>query len=458
MRVCACTVLYASFLVGAGCGPTVDGLPGSDTSGGGSSAAGNGGTPGSGGSAIAGGTSGGAGTPGNGGAGGRPAGTGGTAVAGATGSGGIPGAGGSAQGGVAGSGGMIVIPPLVAKCKVSVGRYHTCAVKTDGNVFCWGRGDGGECGPAGGASTLSPVAIPGISDVADIVAGYYASYAIKKDGSLWAWGGNPRRLDNGPIAQFAAGWGHKCLLRPNGTLWCWGVNDYGQVGNGTQTTSSGGVPAPTQVLDEVVQVTTGHSYTCALKKTGTVWCWGINVDGWLGIGKNSPYETRPQEVTALGNEVVQVSMENAGACALKKDGTVWCWWGTVGSHPGNQGSSTGLIAVAGSVMGPSPGGLPVKLDGLSEVVFITIGKRNACALKTDGSLWCWGPWGNVTRTPSMVQSLGKNVVQVSTRYRHICATTNDGVMWCWGNNASGEVGDGTNAFRTVPWRVKIACN
>jgi alpha-tubulin suppressor-like RCC1 family protein len=261
--------------------------------------------------------------------------------------------------------------------------------------------------------------------------------------------------------SFAVGFTHTCAIRTDSTLWCWGGNEMGQLGHGSQTLASGGLPLA-QVVElgaNVAQVSAGNMYTCALKKDGTAWCWGQNGDGWLGIGRTSAYEQRPAQVATLGTDVVQISAENQGTCAIKKDATVWCWWGSPDDR--DAGSNAGPIGVNPLLGPPSP---PVQTANLSGISQISTGRRVASALKSDGTLWTWGPAISLGRTtasgpiPGHVTALGSTVTQVSNRYRHMCARTNDGALWCWGDTSHGSLGNGQGYGSTLPVKVLTTCN
>lgn len=361
-------------------------------------------------------------------------------------------AGGGATGGGTASGGGGGAEPPAPKCRIATGRYHTVLLKDDGTVWNWGRDIGN-----------TPVQVTALgSDNLQVEGGLGESCALKSDGSIWCWvnAGTPTLKFAGPAVRFALGFGHACAIGTDRALWCWGANEHGQVGHGQQTLSSSGMPVGqvTELGNQVAQVTAGNQSTCALKTDGTVWCWGQNGSGWLGNGTASPYEQRPVQVTALGPNADQVSGENQGSCALKKDKTVWCWWGAPDER--NGGSNAGPIAVNADEL---PASTPVAVAGLTSIAQLSIGMRVASALKSDGTLWTWGPVYALGRTtPSgpvaaQVTALGRPVTQVSNRYRHSCARTDDGLLWCWGSTSHGALGNGQDNGVELPVRVNTTC-
>ena len=114
---------------------------------------------------------------------------------------------------------------------------------------------------------------------------------------------------------------HACALKPDGTVWCWGYNNYGQLGIGH--TSNRNTPQQVQNLSNVVQIDLGYNHSCALKADGKVWCWGYNGHGQLGQNNTSHYNT-PRQVQNLSN-VASIRLGIYRSCAMKADGTVWCW-------------------------------------------------------------------------------------------------------------------------------------
>jgi alpha-tubulin suppressor-like RCC1 family protein len=244
--------------------------------------------------------------------------------------------------------------------------------------------------------------------------------------------------------RVALGDDHQCAVQLDGTLWCWGGNYFGQLGLGFGgSTTPALVPAQvTSIGSSVVEVAAGQAFTCARKQDGTVWCWGYGFDGELGTGTGLN-ETNPQPVAALGNGVRAVSAAGSNACALKTDGSVWCW----------GDGSDGALA-------------PVQVPNLgNSVVQISTNAGYTCAVKADGTLWCWGLNGygqlgdgttNPETNPVQVAALGNSVAQVAAGEQDVCALKNDGTVWCWGFNFYGENGDGTTGQHNSPVQATVA--
>jgi alpha-tubulin suppressor-like RCC1 family protein len=135
----------------------------------------------------------------------------------------------------------------------------------------------------------------------------------------------PTQVTGTDWTAVSAGFYHTCALKTDGTLWCWGDNTSGQLGLGTASTTPGQVTAGTAPW---TVVTAGQSHTCALQADGTLWCWGENADGQLGIGSNLP-SAAPVVVTASPSSWSAVAAGGAHTCAVAGDGTLWCWGANV---------------------------------------------------------------------------------------------------------------------------------
>ncbi len=273
--------------------------------------------------------------------------------------------------------------------QLHAGGAHTCALKTDTSVWCWGANQYGQSGLGAAMARIhSPTAVPGMTGVAKIFGGHWATCALKIDGSVWCWGigldgirpkawtalYTPTLLAAVTDAKtIAMGWYHFCYTKnADGSVWCWGDNQYGQMGNAMNPVE----PVPVQIsgLSNVTGLTAGSGHVCALKNDNTVECWGRGIDGELGNGANNN-ETAPVTVTGLG-DAVKISAYSTHTCATRQDSSAVCWgagdFGMLGN--GDIVSQNTPVPVAGLV-------------GLNQV---KAGAWSTCAEKADDTFWCWG--------------------------------------------------------------------
>ena len=180
-----------------------------------------------------------------------------------------------------------------------------------------------------------------------------------------------------PVRLFA-GDEHNCALLQDESLWCWGSNYAGELGDGTMTNRH--VPIEAAVLGGgVVSASPGDAYTCAIKNDGSLWCWGLNDNGALGNGtlEDSPVPVRVEVGRAVA-EVWAGGHHSGGAhtCVRAQDGSAWCW-GT--NSDGRLGDGT-----------PTDSPVPVQVNTAADFVRITTGAESSCGLQSDGQLVCWG--------------------------------------------------------------------
>lgn len=196
--------------------------------------------------------------------------------------------------------------------QVAIGGDHTAAIKTDGTLWIWGRNNNGQLGDNTVVSKSSPIqTVAGGNNWKQVSCGMQIAGAIKTDGTLWVWGYNTFSIlgdstgvsKSSPVQTFAGGtnWkqvacgdSHFAAIKTDGTLWTWGTNTDGQLGINTSTDKS----RPTQTVSAGTnwkQVSCGYSHTGSIKTDGTLWIWGSNSNGQLGdntiISKSSPIQT-----------------------------------------------------------------------------------------------------------------------------------------------------------------------
>ncbi len=235
---------------------------------------------------------------------------------------------------------------------ISLGYNHSCAVLSDGQVKCWGRNSYGQLGNGSNTNSKTPVLVSGIptttgATATSISTGRYHSCAVLSDGQVKCWGYNYYgQLGNGtntdsytPVlvsgiptttgataTSISLGYYHSCAVLSDGQVKCWGYNAYGQLGNGTNTNSNTPVPVtgiPTTTGATATSISLGYWYSCAVLSDGQVKCWGYNYYGQLGNGSNTNSNT-PVPVTGIST-ATSISLGYFHSCAVLTYGQVKCW-------------------------------------------------------------------------------------------------------------------------------------
>ncbi len=347
---------------------------------------------------------------------------------------------------------------------VATGDSHGCATKTDGTLWCWGMGGMGQLGNGQPRTTTTAQQVGAASTWTRVSSGAQHTCATRSDHTLWCWGDNPwgqlglgstantsQPTQVGALATWktvAAGYQHTCATKTDGTLWCWGQNFYGQLGGGALASPQVN-PVKVGVLTTWASVTTGAYHTCATKTDGTLWCWGDNTFGELGIG-STVLKNTPNRVGAAIVTWRSVSAGSLHTCATQTDGTLWCWGYNGSGQVGN-----------GTVVWPQTSPAQVG-PGVTTWNSVQSGNTHTCATRTDGTLWCWGDntFGQVGIGSTVTPQTSPVQVGALTTWSmlapgstHTCATHDDYTVWCWGNNTSGQLGLGDTTERDSPTQV-----
>ncbi len=392
---------------------------------------------------------------------------------------------------------------------VSASSDHACAALDDGSAWCWGSTNDGRLGNGEGIGDGTGPYPGGVRvrvddggedggpllDVVQVTSGGEFSCARDASGQIWCWGRNNRGqlgidsdspaltraakalLSNGNALEDAvhvvAGREHACAIRDNGSLWCWGDNPDGQLGIGStiqqrsahQVIGENGLP-----LQGISGASAGQNHTCAFDQDGSAWCWGFGVAGQLGNGQSGSDATSLVATPVLAAEdqplegVAGIAAQGDASCALTRpgaDGEIYCWGSASGGILGN-GESSGIqlfpVQVHIDDQGEDGGPL-VGARGIAEALPWPSGSGHLCAVREDGSVWCWGrgtagqlgDGESSGRTRAVQARLGRGgrdagpltgVSQVSVGRDMSCAVSDSGSVWCWGRNSTGELGIG----------------
>lgn len=332
-----------------------------------------------------------------------------------------------------------------AQCiqSISAGYSHSIALKPDGTLWSWGFNGSGQLGDGTNIEKLSPVKVGSGSDWKKISAGGFHNLALRENGTLWAWGYNlwgqvgdgsygntksiPMRIGlSSDWKSISAGKEFSAAIKNDGSLWTWGDNFYGQLG----LSSPAFIPTQVGTSTNWKQVAAGGYHVLAVQNDGTLWAWGYNRNYQLGDGtaidKNAP--TKIGTATDWSHVIAGEDF----SAAIKTDGTLWTWGK---NDKGQLGNGTYLPILS-----------PTKL-GNDTWQSVTTGGDHIKAIRTDGTLWTWGfiigrydhGTGNTNSVPTRIGA-NNNWSSVSAGYRHAFAVSTEGKVWAWGEGTWGKLG------------------
>jgi alpha-tubulin suppressor-like RCC1 family protein len=199
----------------------------------------------------------------------------------------------------------IAVSNISGLAQISCGELHACAVTQDGHVACWGDNVHGELGNGGtGGQNPTPTTLASISSVFSVAAATRTTCALKKNGDVFCWGSNelgqlgtgtataapnpvPQQVMGLQATALWAGADHACAVKSGGSagVACWGSGYYGQLGDKV-TRDDASTPQASTVdvssISNAIGVGTGGNHSCAPLKTGGILCWGANEHGQIG--------------------------------------------------------------------------------------------------------------------------------------------------------------------------------
>lgn len=285
----------------------------------------------------------------------------------------------SERGEVACDGRTIGINDAIA---ISVGHDHACVVRHGGRVACFGDNAHGQLGD--GASE--------VANVVGVTAGFHRTCAWNAEGEVFCWGAReydphrmiaeprdlatPTRIDGlSHVKSVSLGGFHGCALIDDGSVRCWGANYFGQLGDGSE------VPSDTPVRAEISGVTaiaTGTHHTCAIAGD-SVLCWGADMVGQLGEASTGEHLSTPTVIPTIAR-AESIAAGGDHTCVKLRGRTAPRCWGY---------NDVGQVS-PGKPYIVRPPTIPA---GVDDVISVASGAMRSCAIKTDGSLYCWGDAG-----------------------------------------------------------------
>ena len=352
-------------------------------------------------------------------------------------------------------------------------RYFSLALLSPTNgLWTWGQNTSGALGSSNTTNRSSPVQVGLLSNWTQVSASnstsasnYDSVLALQSNGTLWAWGNNsfgqlgtsntntsllsPVQVGTNLWLQLSAGL-CSMAIKNDGTMWGWGANSYGQVGANTGSIC---VISPTQVGSPNAiwtNVSTSSYHTLAIQTNGTLWVWGNNASGELGL--NTSYASLPFYISPIQlgtlSTWTSVSAYNNDSMAIQSPGTLWTW----GANNYGQLGLSDLTSRSS----------PTQVGRLSTWSRVACGYRFAAAIQNNGTLWSWGSnsYGQLG-----VGSAGSNIVspvqigalsvwsQVACGQVYMVALQNNGTLWSWGQNVLGQLGTSNTTNYSSPVQI-----
>ncbi len=386
----------------------------------------------------------------------------------------------------------IQVPGITNAVQVACAVTHTVVLLADGTVRTFGSNSYGQLGDGTTIDRRSPVQVQGITNAVQVACGIYHTVVLLADGTIRTFGYNNNgqlginsTSSSGSITpiqiqgitnaiKISCGQYHTTILSEDGTIRTFGNNNYGQLGDGTNTQRNSPVLlnytlSPLyNITNKVLPkynitplATTQSYYSSAVIIGNKLYTIGYNGNGLLGDGttitKNSYIE-----VSGIINPIqvaYNVFLTDGHAAVACADGTVrtfgYNYYGQLGDGTTTQRSS------------------PVQVIGITNAIQVACGgSYYTAAVCADGTVRTFGNNSNgqlgdgtYTQRTSPVQVTGiTNAVQVACGYYHTVVLCTDGTVKSFGNNNYGQLGDGTTTRRTSPVQVtginnaiKVAC-
>ena len=337
--------------------------------------------------------------------------------------------------------GKLKLPVGEISPAIGFGRTHGIILASDGSLWAWGENDLGW--PALGLGNIQKTAflnrIGNENDWVNIAVGESHNLALKQDGTIWAWGGNlydelgnhPNYLrdrkirgsvfSSTPIKSalgsdwkyIAAGAEDSFGIKNDGTLWAWGLNDFGQLGIGNFKDN----PMPSQIGSATwTKIYVGFINTAGIQSDGSLWVWGGGASVGNTAARGAENYSAPTRISpdtnwmdiAVGGNVVFV---------IKSDGTLWAWGYDAWIFTGTHGNNATLTEIG--------------TDNDWQACSCS-GSHYLLLMKKNGSLWSMRPPDSGQPAQLKRINLQKDIVAIGGGSGLGVSLTRDGEVWTWG--------------------------
>jgi alpha-tubulin suppressor-like RCC1 family protein len=349
---------------------------------------------------------------------------------------------------------LLSFTQINAQCwqAISAGYYTTSAIKNDGTLWVWGDRSV-TVSPA--IHQTSPLQIGTSNDWKFTVSKNFMIASIKNDGTLWMM----HSFDTLPI-QVGTDTNWKSIdigsdwyvaIKTNGTLWTWGTNRYGEIGLGSNYVSNPTVPVQIGTDNNWQSVTAGQDHRVAIKFDGTLWGWGANgLDGKLGIGNSTIRLYVPTQIGS-STDWKFISAGNNHTVAIKTDNTLWSWGD---NFNGQLGLNNNVDKYAPTQIQSIPDvWKAVSAEGNHTLAVSSFGRLFSWGYNNYGQI------GNGTKDAyvsiNFPLQIGTSTLwqSVSAGEQYSIALQTNGAAFVWGQNSDGQLGDGTIIDKLVPNQI-----
>jgi alpha-tubulin suppressor-like RCC1 family protein len=320
--------------------------------------------------------------------------------------------------------------------QVSGGSYHTCAIASNSQAYCWGYNSYGELGNNSTTNTSVPVVV-----------------------------NNSGVLSGKTVKSIAVGSYHTCAIASDNQTYCWGWNVHGELGNNSTTNTSVPVAVNTsgvlsgKTIKSIATAAQGH--TCAIASDNQAYCWGMNDAGELGNNSTTDSSIPVAVYTGgvlSGKTIKSIATGDAHTCAIASDNQTYCWGYNAYGQLGNNSTTNTSVPVAVNTSGVLSGKTVIAITAGSGGVF-------TCAIASDNNAYCWGlnQYGqlganyispNFSSIPVAVYAIGvlsgKTIISITSGDEHTCTIASDNQVYCWGYNFTGQLGNGSYINSSVP--------
>ena len=316
--------------------------------------------------------------------------------------------------------GVIESPADVRVSGIDAGWWHSCGLRVDGSIDCWGSNPFGQAdAPAGEFSALT--------------AGAHHSCGLRDDGSAECWGSNIVGQLGAPAGRFvalSAGWGHTCGVRTDQYLECWGVNWNGRAD---------------PPVGQFSVVAAGDEFTCGLRVDGSIDCWGRLHDGQIPAGRFSA-----------------IAVGRRHSCAVQVQGAIACWganWSGQAAAPDGRFSAVtvGLshscaVRIDAAIVCWGSNGLGQAEAPPGYYLAVATGYYHSCGLRSVGDVVCWG--GDSMATAGAPSG---RFASIDAGLLHLCGVRTDGSLICTGGNPNGQLDVPDGEFTAVTASDWFSC-